>query len=219
MPPDFPVAHYESVHSKIQPRASTSREIYEQFGGAWNAIAYRYLAVTEYEAAFTASLVDVGTSPQATDRHQQERDLFGFFGNGFAVFEAAFYSLFALGALVSVASFPISTAKEQQRINPTSTTDAITKAFPNDPIVHTLNNVTSDSDYLDWREVRNVLTHRAAPGRIFFASVGGGTAIADQWKIKSITLDVHMAPARRAELSRLISDLLEAIDQFAATHL
>ncbi|MBZ0255102.1 hypothetical protein K8I31_03520, partial [bacterium] len=72
---------------------------------------------------------------------------------------------------------------------------------------------------LDWREVRNVLTHRAAPGRIFFASVGGGTAIADQWKIKSITLDVHMAPARRAELSRLISDLLEAIDQFAATHL
>jgi hypothetical protein len=100
MPSDFPVADYDSVHKKVQPHAQTAADIYEQFGGAWNALSYRFLAVAEYEAAFDASLTSVGSSPVPTERYRQERDLFGFFSNGFAVLETAFYGLFSLGALI-----------------------------------------------------------------------------------------------------------------------
>jgi hypothetical protein len=39
-------------------------------------------------------------------RYQQERDLFGFFGNAYAVFEAFCFALFAVGALIDPAHFP-----------------------------------------------------------------------------------------------------------------
>jgi hypothetical protein len=217
MPQDFPVAEYESVHKRIEPRARTSNDVYEQFAGAWNAQAYRFLAVTEYETAFCASLAAGGGNSGHAERYRQERDLFGFFSNGFSVFEATFYGLFSLGAFLSAAGFPISTAKDQQRISPASTAAAIAKAFPGDPINQAIYGVLTDPAYLEWREVRNILTHRAAPGRTFFVGIGVDDALPDQWKIKSIPLDANMAPSRRAALSRLLTELLQGIDQFAKT--
>jgi hypothetical protein len=79
--------------------------------------------------------------------------------------------------------------------------------------------VTRDSAYLEWREVRNVLTHRAVPGRTFFVGIGGDDVLVDQWKIKNIPLDEKMASKRRAELSRLLGDMLAAIERFAEARL
>ncbi|NBX03534.1 MAG: hypothetical protein EBR02_05675 [Alphaproteobacteria bacterium] len=47
MPLDFPVADYEAIHSIVEPRTRKAKETYEQFAGAWNAVAYRFLALTE----------------------------------------------------------------------------------------------------------------------------------------------------------------------------
>lgn len=219
MPPDFPVVQYELIHKRAEPRAKTSNHVYEHFAGAWNAIAYRFLAATEYEGTFTASLAGAGSSPAPLVRFQQERDLFGFFSNGFSVFEATFYGLFSLGSFLSAAIFPLGTAKDQQRITPTSTAAALAVAFPGDPIHKIISTVLQDPAYLEWREVRNVLTHRAAPGRIFFVGIGGDNALPDQWKIRNIPLNMNMAPARRADLSRLLGNLLQGIDDFTRIHL
>jgi hypothetical protein len=217
MPSDFPVADYDSVHKKVQPHVQTAADIYEQFGGAWNALSYRFLAVAEYEAAFDASLTSVGSSPVPTERYRQERDLFGFFSNGFAVLETAFYGLFSLGALLSPQNFPIATCKDKRKISPTSTAAAITKAFPSDPINLVISAILNDPDYLEWRDIRNILTHRVAPCRKFFE--GGDDDPTDQWKIKSIPLNGALASERRADLSRLTSVLLQGIDQFAKSRL
>jgi hypothetical protein len=175
--------------------------------------------LTEYEQALCASLANAGGSPEPLERYRQERDLFGFFSNGFSVFEATFYGLFSLGALLSASSFPITTAKDQQRISPSSTATAIAKAFPGDPVNQAIDAALTAPAYVEWREIRNILTHRAAPGRTFFVGIGVEDAIPDQWKIKSIALDARMAPLRRADLSRLLSTLLRGIDQFAKTRL
>ncbi len=218
MPPEFPVAEYESVFERVKPHAQTANDIYKQFVGAWNALPYRFLAVTEYEAAVTTSLTEAGGSPSPPERYRQERDLFGFFSNGFSVFEATFYGLFSLGALLSAADFQIGTAKDQQRISPSSTASAIGKAFAGDPIHGAVDSILSDPAYLEWREVRNVLTHRAAPGRIFFVGIGGDETLPDEWKIRGIPLDADMAHKRRSELSRLLNALLQAMDQFTQTY-
>jgi hypothetical protein len=177
-------------------------------------LAYRFLAMTQYEAAFSASVASLGGSPNPPDRYKQERDLYGFFSNGFSVLESSFYGLFSIGALLSAADFAISTERDQRRVSPFSTARAMAKTFPSDPLCRTIDSVLKASSYLEWQEVRNVLTHRVAPGRTFF--VGSGST--DQWNIKNIPLGPKMAPARRAALSHLTSKLLEGIDQFIKSH-
>ena len=41
---------------ELSPARAQFPEIYEQFGGAWNAVAYRFFAVAEYSATLSKSL-------------------------------------------------------------------------------------------------------------------------------------------------------------------
>lgn len=214
MPVDFPTDHYNAVYDRTLAQVSASATVHDQFAGAWNAIAYRFLAMTDEERTF-ASLV-ANTAPEPSIRYQQERSLFGFFSNGFSVFESAFYAVFALGTILSPAHFPIATAKDQQRISPQSASAAFAKAFPTDPLNAAMSALLTDRHFIEWREIRNVLTHRAAPGRTFFVSIGdvGDAPLPDQWKIKGISLDAQMAANRRVELSQQLERLLDGIQTF-----
>jgi hypothetical protein len=218
MPSDFPTAEYEFVHSRMEPLSRTANEIYAHFAGAWNAVAYRFMAMTEYERAFSDSIAVVGASPSPLHREEQERALFGFFSSGFSVFESTFYALFSMGAFLSGQYFPIATQKDQQRISPATTAASLAKAFSNDPLMPVVTAILLDPAYLEWREIRNILTHRAAPGRTFFVGIGGDDELPDQWKIKNIPLDKSMAPKRREELSRLLSVLIGDIEAFTERH-
>jgi hypothetical protein len=106
MPNDFPVFAYEAVHAVIRKRSYTNPAMYEQWSGAWNAVSYRFLAVTQYSASFTKSVADGSGTSSVEGRHGQERDLFGFFGNAVSALEAAFYGLYAIGGFLAVASAP-----------------------------------------------------------------------------------------------------------------
>jgi hypothetical protein len=135
MPPDFPVAEYEAINRTVLRHATTAEENYAPFASAWNALAYRFVAVTEYETALTASLGTFRAAPIPLERYRQERDLFGFFSNGFSVFEASFYAMFSIGAFLSPANFPITTPKDQQKISPSSTAVAFAKSFAGTPSI------------------------------------------------------------------------------------
>lgn len=214
MPGDFPVAQYEAVFDRVSRWTNASGHAYEQFAAAWNAVSYRYLAMTEDEKSFTALVTK--TAPEPEIRYEQERSLFGFFSNGFSVFESTFYGLFALGALLSPPHFPIVSPKEQQRISPQSTMAAFKAAFTNDAINSAISALTNSADYIEWREIRNILTHRAAPGRTFFVGIGGASdePLPDQWKVKGIALDKNMAVSRRGKLADLLNRFLDGSQEF-----
>jgi hypothetical protein len=74
----------------------------------------------------------------------------------------------------------------------------------------------SDVQFIEWREIRNILTHRTAPGRTFFVSIGdvADAQLPDQWKIKGISLDTKMAATRRRQLSQQLDELLAGIQDF-----
>lgn len=72
----------------------------------------------------------------------------------------------------------------------------------------------ADPAYQEWREIRNVLTHRTAPGRRMYVGIGDDDAPATEWKLNSIPLDSTMAKGRRAELARMLGDLLSAVEAF-----
>jgi hypothetical protein len=220
MPGEFPVSAYEAVHAVLRKHNQAHPLMYEQWSGAWNAVSYRYLAVTEYSDSFTKSVVDRTGTATVDGRHRQERDLFGFFGSAVSALEAAFYGLFAIGGFLATAQFPLATAEDQRRVSPSSTHTVFARVFSGDPIVSVLETVTNDVAYRQLHDVRNVLTHRSAPGRRFF--LGGGNddlPIPDEWKGLGIRLDKDMTRAREMELARLLTLLLEGSHVFVQARL
>ena len=156
MPQDFPVVKHEAIHQKVAARGGGSSEAFGRFAGAWNAQAYRFLALTEYQADFCASLANFRTSPEHSERHRQERDLFGFFCSGVSVFEATFYGLFSVGAILSPANFSIVTEEDRKKIKPGSTATAFRNVFPGDPIIASIVAILGDRSYVHFHKVRNI---------------------------------------------------------------
>lgn len=213
MPHDFPATPFERSYGRVRQRAATHRDQFEHFAGAWNAVSIRYLALTTDGDEFTRLIAQSeGTDPQR--RYQQERHLFGLFSNGFSAFEAYFYGMFAVGSLLRPGDFPMGTPKDQQAVSPTSTGAAYNRHFAGDPVLAAFDGVFQDTAYREFREVRNILTHRTAPGRRIFVGIGSDDDLPARWKINNIALDGQTAGVRRAEVARILSTLLEASTAF-----
>lgn len=213
---DFPFEPYEAVHAKVAARWSMAAS-YHQYSGAWNALAYRFHGSIDAGAKFQKSLKDFGSHPAPHQRYQQEEALFNFFSSGFAAFEALFYGLFGIGSFINAVTFPLTTPKEQQRVSPSHTNEAFKRAFPGDPLLVALASLLSDPGYQRWREMRNVLTHRAAPGRRVYVGIGSDDAPPVEWKLNDLPLDSALVPKHQRELAQLISDVLSAANMFLAT--
>jgi hypothetical protein len=106
VPDDFPAKQFEAVHNKL---ATYDGHTYSLSFDALRAIAYRFIALADYDESFTASIKQYGISSSHAIRYNEDRDLFGFFSNGFSVFEAFWFALFAIGA------FPPQSSRSQLR--------------------------------------------------------------------------------------------------------
>lgn len=215
MPADFPAAPFERMY--IHVRASLAGQdppAFEHFSSAWNALSFRYLGLVAEGDDFTRSITSPGGAQSLEHRYIQERHLFGFFSNGFSAFESYFYGMFAIGALIRPAEFSLITPKDQQSVSPISTDRAYSRSFPGSPILTAFGATFADAAYREWREVRNVLTHRTAPGRTIFVSIGSDDDLPPLWKINNIPLDSATAAIRRTHAARMLSRLLEAAALF-----
>jgi hypothetical protein len=215
MPADFPTAPFERSYVRVRRRAAMHGAVFEQFGGAWNALSMRYVALAANGDEFTRLITQPsGAAPDPQQRFEQESRLFGLFSNGFSAFEAYFYGMFAVGTLFRPADFPLGTPREQQAVSPGRTGAAYSRFFVGDPVLAAFDAVFCDAAYRELREVRNVLTHRTAPGRTIFVGIGSDEDLPARWKINNIALDGRMASARRADVARLLAVLLEAAAVF-----
>lgn len=75
----------------------------------------------------------------------------------------------------------------------------------------------SDPGYQRWRDMRNILTHRAAPGRRVYVGIGADDAPPVEWKLNDLPLDAALVPKHQRELAQLISDVISAAETFLAT--
>jgi hypothetical protein len=203
-PPDFPAADFEAIYTKITPRSSHSA--HTRFVGAWNAISYRYKAVTECEVQFTASIVRDGPGPGQPIRYEQERDLFNFFSSGVSVFDAFCFGAFAIGAHTGSTYFQLVTDTDERKVNWKRLIDAYTKSFANDPITPLLNSIDADGALAALRDARNILMHRAVPPRQIGVSIGS-VAVEPVSTIDrlNLTLDQNTTKSLRKEIVRLLS--------------
>lgn len=213
---DFPFQPYEAIHAAVAGLWS-GESSYPQYSGAWNALAYRFHGSIEAGARFQKSLKNFGTHPAPHQRYEQEEALFSFFSNGFATFEALFYGLFAIGSFMDRAAFALVTPKDEQRVSPVRAWEAFKLAFPGDPLLDAFAGLFDDPAYQRWREMRNVLTHRAAPGRRVYVGLGTDDAPPVEWKLNGLPLDSNLVPNHQRELAQLIGGVLSAAATFLAT--
>ena len=77
----------------------------------------------------------------------------------------------------------------------------------------------TDAAYREWKEIRNVLTHRTAPGRTIVVSVESDEALLARWKINDIPLGTQTASLRRGHAARMLNALLNAAAVFTESRI
>lgn len=204
----FPTECYESIH-KIIVEAYKNHKFYEHYSGSWNALAFRYQAAIQHGDEFIVSLKTFGIAPNPSDRFTQEKLLFDFYSSTFSTFEAMYYGLYSIGHFISPEHFPIISSKDQRGISLRTTKEAYLKAFPADIIIISLfDTIQTDSQYCKIRNIRNVLSHRTAPGRRIFVGLGSENASVAEWKMTDTPLDENLISECTKSLSYHISNML-----------
>jgi hypothetical protein len=222
MPGDFPTTAHDAVNVKLGPYQPRNPNVWTEYGGGWNAIAFRFKTATVADDRFTASIKHFPKPPP--DEYQiQEEALFTFFIAGSAAIEGFAYALFALGAMLRPAEFPMSKPGHRQAINPNLTMTKFTAHFAGTPVETALSTLLVDPTYKDWCLIRNVLAHRIAPPRhhVMELTTGGGGKTsrsgATIWQvIGDLVLDDQTTSDKRTWLAAQLSECLEATESFVS---
>jgi len=207
LPDDFPIRLLEAVHGVISDADDARRQTSEwsEWAGACNGVLYRFLACAEHADLLDTSLAS-STSPPQPERYEQEKLLYEFFAEGLSALECLYYGVYFIGVL---ADSRLDASVDRRLVNPRFVTECFESTFPVDAITTCLREVLADAEYERWRDTRNVLSHRAAPGRDF--RIGGDDA-GTYWM--EGTLGTNTIVSRRTWLASTIEKLLTAFRRF-----
>jgi hypothetical protein len=218
MPTDFADEPYDKINQRVADAIGNQQPqppSWPEYSGAWLGLTYRFRSCTEHDEAFTDSVSRFGDTPDWPERYKQERDLFGFFVTGLSAIECACYGLFAAASWLNPNQFPLTTGADKSSVNPKRTLEQFKIAFPNESLTRTLQQITDDQEYYNWRKARNVLFHRSQPGRIIYLS-NVGPPRAAEWVLQNIPIDNTVTAARRRWLADSLRSLLTEADNFTA---
>ena len=126
--------------------------------------------------------------------------------------------MFAAGLMLQPGHFPFVTAQQKRAVTASTTIAAYKAAYPGDAIVPLLEAAAKHSSLHELRDIRNVLSHRTAPGRTIQATIGGAVSEPDRWKLADIVLDDAATSSRRAQTSHLFSSMMDGFRVFALAH-
>jgi hypothetical protein len=125
------------------------------------------------------------------------------------------------GPIVRADSFPMTSESDLRKLTPKWTATCYRQAFPGELLTQRLSALLSDSVWKECTLIRNIVTHRTAPGR--HIQVGGpftpfaGTA---HWKLPNIRAEIneHLTKGRRSWLAASLKDALDAANVFVTQH-
>lgn len=222
LPSAFPDGVFEAVKDRIFSKVPGKSPLWGQLAGSHNGVRYRLRACADYSEEFTQSIQSCGGSPPPEQRYQQERQLFGFFVSGYAALDSFCFFLYFAAAYLQPGPFPTQLPGHIQSISCKNTAAKFATAFPGEATTDALNTLLADKIFVEWYGYRNILTHRAAPGRVVHASVGSSVPDpAADWKIGSaanLKIDASLTSPRLAWLLQTLSGLVVAADIFAQKH-
>lgn len=212
MPKDFPLEAFNSVHTQINRARLRSKKKKGEFSQAWNAVAYRYKAMTEHDSNFRNQLQRFGTSPPPVKRYRQENELFGFFICGQSILESIAYASFSLGSALNPSHFPMNTQKDLRKINLRYASRIFaSSSYSSDAISHKFDHLKRSRAYDKWSKIRNILIHRQQPSRSFGSEN-------DTWHGNFVIND-KLTKEHRVWISKVTQGLVLALNGFCSKYL
>jgi len=212
MPKDFPLDAFNSVHTQIKRARLRSKKKKREFSRAWNAVAYRYKAMTEHDSNFRNQLQRFGTSPPPVQRYRQENELFGFFICGQSTLESIAYASFSLGSALNPSHFPMNTQRDLRKINLLSTSRIFkSSSYSSDAISGEFDQLKRSRAWAKWSKIRNILIHRQQPSRSFGSEN-------DTWH-GNFLIDDKLTREYRVWVSQVTQGLVYALNDFCSNYL
>jgi hypothetical protein len=256
IPDDFVVKNYNKIADCLVDLKNDNNinEIYF-FLSSWKGFLYRFLACTEHDAKYR-SMSPAKPLSTFQERYEVERELFNFLVNGLAAIECLFCALYVIGAIKETAQegqstnniFSMYKENDISKINPKNTVKKFNLKFSNEFITEKLNNLVGETltdefvtdedsttgnakQYKEWIKIRNILAHRAQPGRnVALSSTGEDNpeVVPDSWNLENITREgVENLPeikitddftaSKREWLTRIINDILAETYRFVSS--
>ncbi len=209
---DFPLDAYNSVHTQVKLARLRSKKKRSEFGRAWNAVAYRYKAMTEHDSNFRSQLQRFGTSPPPFQRYRQENELFGFFICGQSILESIAYASVSLASALVPSHFPMDTQGDLRKINLRYTSCKFrSSSYSSDTISRKFDQLERSRAWDNWSKIRNILIHRQQPTRSFSSEN-------DTWHDKFV-IDARITKNNRVWVSQVTQGLVSALDDFCSKYL
>jgi hypothetical protein len=210
-PADFPRQHYISVLALVSDACAGQRAraaAYSQFAAAWSGVLYRFCA---FDAHFTALSSSLGGADGATARQtafEVECDLFGVFTNGVATLESIAYGVFAIGALMRPETFPLATPTDRRNATVGAVLRLYSERFHDDDLTRVLFWWYNSREYGWWKDMRNLLARQTVT-----------LEVRDKWMLGGVRIDAEELARKRSWLAHAVTELLMAVEIFAAQRL
>lgn len=216
LPQAYPTEQAERVYRYLLDQMPTDSIPRALMGHGFKGVAYRFRATTEYQSEFeTLFGAPGGAAPPLKDYYRQERALFGFFVSGFSCIESFAFALHAIGAYYMPNTFSI---EDQRKVAPSIVAETLKKCWPSALVTMIMNKLVQDEIFKTWKNIRNVLSHRAIPPRDITISFGSGFfqstwhLISYQYSKQDEPLDA-VTGSRALWLGRCICDLWDGVEQ------
>jgi hypothetical protein len=171
LPSDYPTTLAQRTYRSLLDVMPDSRGR-KLMGYGFKGAAYRFRAAIEYQSTFQDSVsAPGGAAPDADREFAQDRSLFGFFVSGLASLESLSFAIHAIGSHYSPTHFKLD-IDALRKVTPSSVAVGLAAVRPSAPITGVLERLTQDSAYAEWKDIRNVLAHRAVPPRLIMVRPG-----------------------------------------------
>lgn len=217
LPPAFPTDQAERTHRYLleqMPADSVARIL---MGEGFKGVAYRFRAADEYETEFRLSFPGPGGVVPPTDQHYgQEKALFGFFVSGLACLECFSFAIHAIGGFYRSEKFELD-PRSLRRITPERLAADLSGAWPASEVATAMQSIVGDEVYRRWKDIRNILSHRAVPARLITVTPGEETQ--STWQLvrsRGLGHDEPLASStveRRRWLEKRVRELWHAVEQ------
>ncbi len=213
LPSSFPIAQLVTFR-ELGTEGTCFRR---HFRAGTKALCYRYIACSQNYVTFSSLVVDHKYSPgDVLSRFRYEQEYFEFFCNGQAAIECLVYALYALGSMRYPDEFGKRICSDPRRINLKVTAKAYAKAEPTSPIATAMSCLEDSRRFNEWKEARNILSHRMSPG-MKFMELMDETNPPDEW-FSGITTSTKDARRRLDWLSDTIERMLSAANDSFQTN-
>jgi hypothetical protein len=212
VPPSFPARSYNDLHQHVMGRNGGNPSL-GLYGGAWNALSYRYAEARECADYFAEHFTLHGSGPPPPERYKQEKALFDFYSSVTSCFDAYGFAVFAMASLRQPANFPLATDTDERRVTLKSLLKKLNQHCAGDALIASLDALLADPRYLRIDARRNVLTHRQVYARTFY--MGGADDGIARWSRGGDPLSAGMLQSDIDDVDALLQRLIPDAEQFA----